>query len=141
MERWLDTLPQKFLRAGLSQTPGDNLIVSDTDVGEGKSRPRSSHAAEPMRVGTIFTTTQVELFMAWWRGPLGHGSHDFWFPNPATTGLVLASDDGDPLATDDGVVIRVEDWLLVRFQKGRRPTFEKRQDLRWNATLELDRLY
>ena len=139
-EKWLDEFPQKFLRNGLSRSPGQNLIVSDTDVDGGKSRPRSSHVGHPYRVGTIWTTNQVELFFPWWEGPLGHGSHDFWKPSPWTNGLAIAADDGRPLAID-GVKLRVEDWILVRFQDQRRPEFQKRSDLRWNAVLELVMIY
>lgn len=140
-EVWPRYFPQRFLRQGLSRTFGDNLIVSETDVGGSKSRKRSSHVDDPFQVASRFTTEQVERFWPWWRIDIGDGGFDFWFPAPSTHGTPLATDDGRPLVTDEGKVLTVEDWILVRFQKGRRPTFNKRPDLKWDVLLELDRIY
>ena len=140
--RWPLLLPQQGLRDGFSRGLPDNLIVSDTDTGDAKSRPRSSNAAAPFRLPMLFTITEVELFWRWWREVIGQGAFDFWFPAPGTHGLALATETGAPILTDDGAPILIEDWWLSRFAPKRpKPVFEMRSTRSYVTVFELERLW
>lgn len=139
---WPADQGQRGLREGFSRQLAENRIVSDTDTGGGKSRLRSSNAPEPFRLAMAFTADQVERFWRWWHEEIGQGTGDFWFPAPATHGLAIATDEGEPILTDEGEPIEIEDWILVRFAPTQPPpTFERRMGLKYVAVFALEKLW
>lgn len=98
---WPGTLPQKLMIAGNTGGMRDGRIVSETDIGPGKMRLRSSSSAKPLSGTMMMTLAQWDILEAFVGIDLGGGSLPFTMP--------AQMDDGDD--------------LLVRFPDKSLPTW------------------
>jgi hypothetical protein len=73
---WPETLPQPrdFLEAGYQQTPPDNLVVVESEVGPPAIRRRSRAGTTRHRGVVVMTTAELRAFRHWWREDLAHGA-------------------------------------------------------------------
>ena len=76
---WPPELPQKFLIEGYSETPGDNVLREQMDVGPAKVRRRSTTA--PVRISgqMLMTLEQLKRFRQFYRSETFDGTVPFLF--------------------------------------------------------------
>jgi len=89
IDNWPLTLPQALLLEGNADAMGDGRIVSNTDDGPGKIRPKSSNMPRPLIGQMRMTSAQVVILEAFVRTTLLKGSLPFMFPDPMTNLPVL----------------------------------------------------
>lgn len=114
-EAWPGTLPQRFLIAGNQQAVGDGRLVSQTDTGPGKMRPRSSAVPDVFSGSMRMTGAQWADLMTFGKTTLGGWSLPFTMP-----------------ATDEG-----DDWL-VRFRKDGLPSRTNIGGDRWTVSMTIE---
>jgi hypothetical protein len=98
---WPAELPQLFERDGYQPpaTP-DGRLMTATDIGPGKVRPRTSALPRPVAGTMRMTYEQADILEAFVRDDLAKGSLPFVFPaQGAATGtwLVMIPKDGMPV--------------------------------------------
>lgn len=84
MVNWPSTLPNKFLKDGLSESPPDVILRTEMDAGPPKMR-RIATAGERKITGTqSMTVDQVEIFDAFFNDDLYGGTVRFSWVHPRT---------------------------------------------------------
>lgn len=111
---WPATLPQRFLRNGNQHTLADGRIMSDTDTGPPKSRPRSTAVPDSFSGSMRMTGAQWAALLAFGDSELQRWSLPFTIPAP---------DGGD-------------DWLVM-FKQGGKPSRANIGGDRWNVSMTL----
>jgi len=74
---WPASLPQRFLDAGYSEEPGDNVLRSEMDVGPPKSRRRSTVAPKRITARMVMTKTQFASWKTYHEDTLADGTIAF----------------------------------------------------------------
>ncbi len=76
---WPPDLPQKFLIEGYSETPSENVLRSNMDVGPAKVRRRSTTAPVQMSGSMLMTIDQLKRFRQFYRSESFDGTVPFLF--------------------------------------------------------------
>lgn len=79
---WPITLPQDLLIAGYGESPGDNQLRSNMDVGPAKVRRRSTAAPRKVKGGVILTREQLVTFREFYDDILLSGTLRFSWHDP-----------------------------------------------------------
>lgn len=105
---WPDSLPQRFRVEGTGIEMGDGRIVSQTDTGPGKMRPRSSSVPDKMSASMRMTEGQYATLETFVKTTLGRGTLPFTIPSPrdGSTILVRFARDGLPRWATPGGDVR-----------------------------------
>lgn len=74
---WPASLPDDFLSNGYTETPGENVLREETEVGPSKTRRRST--VEPVQVsGTVsMTRAQFQIWDRFYKDTLVYGTVPF----------------------------------------------------------------
>lgn len=81
---WPAALYGKILKGSYQETPPDNVIRADMDVGPPKSRRRSTSNVRPLEVTHFFTTAEVAVFDEFYHNTLNSGALPFNYRHPRT---------------------------------------------------------
>ena len=79
---WPITLPQDLSIAGYGESPGDNQLRSNMDVGPAKVRRRSTAAPRKVKGGVILTREQLATFREFYDDILLSGVLRFTWLDP-----------------------------------------------------------
>lgn len=82
--QWPITLPQTPMMRGYNESPGDNVIRTNMDVGPPKVRRRSTSAPRPLSLVIRCTTAQIDLLDGFYTGDCREGSLPFDWKHPRT---------------------------------------------------------
>lgn len=118
MASWPTTLPSPLL-SGYGISPSDQVIRTEMEGGETRSRRRSSARKDSFPVSWKFTDAQMAIFRAWFDSPSYADGGNAWFTVYLATG-------------DTGI-----DSVTARFNGAWQASMES--GLHWNvsATLEV----
>ena len=78
---WPGSLPARFLKRGYSETPGDNVLREEMDVGPRKSRRRSTVTPVQVSAQMILTAAQHVTFDDYYLNTLFEGTVAFDMPD------------------------------------------------------------
>jgi hypothetical protein len=106
---WPGTLPARFLKAGYRETPRDNVIREEMDVGPSKDRRRATVTPVSVRAQMILTQAQASTFEAYFRTTLLSGTVAFDMPDLlGTTREMFIKEPPDYAQIEDSNLIRVQ---------------------------------
>ena len=91
MATWPDEV--KIMREGYGEKPPQRVIRSETDVGPGKIRRRSTNAVRPVTLNLSLTPVDFETFDAFY---LANDALAFDFPDPRSGTNVRARFTSEP---------------------------------------------
>ena len=85
---WTTTLPQGCLRADYSEDYLDNVLRSQGDTGQGKTRPKGASLPQPYTRKLYLTDSQRSTFITFIKVTLNQGSLRFQDVHPVDGTLV-----------------------------------------------------
>lgn len=109
MATWPATLPSlnNFLSDGYSETPPDNVIRTDMDLGPAKLRQRGSAAPDIIEGKLRMTGAELAAFRTFYETTLFYGSIAFDATHPRTGASVSMRFVGVPQIAASGVT-----WIV-----------------------------
>lgn len=87
---WPSTLPQAPLLSGFRETPPDNLLRTEMDVGPAKTRRRTTSSPRPVEWPCLMSLAQVNTFEAFYKNTIRGGALRFNITHPRTGASVEA---------------------------------------------------
>ena len=84
MPTWPLTLPQSPLMDGYTETPPENTIRTQMDVGPDKVRRRTTSNPRPIQCSYVLTGAQLTILDDFYTGDAAGGATEFDMPHPRT---------------------------------------------------------
>ncbi len=85
---WPPTLPEYVLQTGYEEGFASTVIRTPTDTGPQKRRSRGSAAAIPMTLQFLFSSDELNTFIAFYNDDLVRGALSFTKPHPRGLGTL-----------------------------------------------------
>lgn len=111
-------------------------IASQTDVGPGKLRRRTTRAPRPLSISTILVDADRARLETFWTHDTAGGTLPFFMPAYRRNGQQMLTDDDAVAQTEDGVDILIAAWWLVRFGSSP-PSIKPVSNQRWRVSMQL----
>ena len=82
-ELYPSSLQDNFDRGSFQRVPGNNLVISQTEVGPSKKRRRSTLRKDTISGQILLKdNTEYTTFITWYTSTLQDGVRDFYFNDP-----------------------------------------------------------